>query len=207
MTSNLPEQLDEALVRPGRIDVKIYMGHITPSSAEQIFLRMMKMGMLDKVALSGALSFHADDDDKNNTKTGNAKPQDDAKREKRSQTEIEEELKLLAKQFSEHIPEATFTPAQLQGYLLRHLHSATTAVDKIGAWVAEEKRKMDEEAAEKEKKRKTREKMKKEGPTNIYVAAAGDGERFLGDQYQDWNNCAFHPPRGVVQGFIQDCHG
>ncbi|KAK5655781.1 hypothetical protein OQA88_5319 [Cercophora sp. LCS_1] len=40
MTSNFAEQLDKALVRPGRIDRQIYLGNISQRSSEGMFLRM-----------------------------------------------------------------------------------------------------------------------------------------------------------------------
>lgn len=40
MTTNRPEQLDSALVRPGRIDMKVYLGNISQKSAEEMFIRM-----------------------------------------------------------------------------------------------------------------------------------------------------------------------
>jgi hypothetical protein len=40
MTTNEPEKLDAALVRPGRIDRKVYFGEIGKSVAKSIFLRM-----------------------------------------------------------------------------------------------------------------------------------------------------------------------
>jgi chaperone BCS1 len=42
MTSNNPESLDPALVRPGRIDVQILFGEVTQDVARSVFLRMYR---------------------------------------------------------------------------------------------------------------------------------------------------------------------
>ncbi|KAH9889719.1 P-loop containing nucleoside triphosphate hydrolase protein [Xylariomycetidae sp. FL2044] len=42
MTSNFPDQLDKALLRPGRIDSIIYLGHIDQANAERMFIRLMQ---------------------------------------------------------------------------------------------------------------------------------------------------------------------
>jgi mitochondrial chaperone BCS1 len=39
MTTNHPEMLDPALIRPGRVDVKEYFGHATPHQMKAMFLR------------------------------------------------------------------------------------------------------------------------------------------------------------------------
>ena len=40
MTTNRPEKLDSALVRPGRVDMKVLLGNISKKSAEEMFIRM-----------------------------------------------------------------------------------------------------------------------------------------------------------------------
>jgi mitochondrial chaperone BCS1 len=39
MTTNHPERLDPALIRPGRVDVKEYLGHAAPYQMKEMFLR------------------------------------------------------------------------------------------------------------------------------------------------------------------------
>lgn len=40
MTTNRPDQLDSALIRPGRVDMKVLLGNISQKSAEEMFIRM-----------------------------------------------------------------------------------------------------------------------------------------------------------------------
>ena len=40
MTTNVPEVLDKALIRPGRIDRQVFLGPLSKQNAKQIFLRM-----------------------------------------------------------------------------------------------------------------------------------------------------------------------
>jgi chaperone BCS1 len=56
----------------------------------------------------------------------------------------DEELQKLALEFSKNILDNTFTPAQLQGYLLNHRGSPVTAAAETSVWVEEEKAKMEE---------------------------------------------------------------
>ncbi|GAB1320934.1 Mitochondrial chaperone bcs1 [Madurella fahalii] len=137
MTSNFAEKLDKALVRPGRVDRMIYLGHISPRSSELMFLRMYSPDT------DGAVP---------------ANP---------SQQLPEAELKRLALEFSKHIPSEVFTPAQLQGYLLNHRNSPLEAAANVEGWVKEEVKILEvakekaRKAAELKKKRKRERKLKR----------------------------------------------
>lgn len=113
MTTNKPERLDSALVRPGRVDMKVHLGSISRKSAEQMFLRMFAPDTTRKIHLQDEIY----------RETGHVGISD---------------LHDMALQFSRHIPEGTVTPSQLQGFFQLHLDSAAEAAASIEAWVARE---------------------------------------------------------------------
>ena len=139
MTSNVTEKLDPALIRPGRVDKLIYLGHILQRSAEAMFLRTYKP---DPIPTSGECI--------------NETPKPLA------ETDFsDEELNKWAVRFSACIPTETFTPAQLQGYLLEYRTQPKAALDGIQQWVKLAMVKMDKakkkavEKKSKERKEKT----------------------------------------------------
>jgi mitochondrial chaperone BCS1 len=125
MTSNAAADLDEALVRPGRIDIKIYMGHIDGDAAEEMFLRM----------------YEPDENDEPNSAETCA----------RLEPEL---LHKLAKDFGARLMPGVFTPAQLQGFLLVHRGQPEAALAQFGSWMQAEKLKMESLEAQKQKERK-----------------------------------------------------
>jgi chaperone BCS1 len=137
MTSNFAEKLDKALVRPGRVDRMIYLGHISQRSSELMFLRM----------------YGPDAD--------GAAPAD------RAVQLPQEELQRLALEFGKAIPNDVFTPAQVQGYLLNHRDSPLEAAASVEQWVREEvqaieaAKEKEKKAAEARKKRKKERKLRK----------------------------------------------
>ena len=115
MTSNHPEKLDPALVRPGRVDMKIGFGPAGRDQAAELFERMFD---------------HSAD--------GAGTPRADGEKRGQGITEVEalgkEELKGLARQFAEALPEGEFTPAEIQGFLLTRRKDPGRAVEEVGAW-------------------------------------------------------------------------
>ena len=136
MTSNFADKLDKALVRPGRVDKMLYLGHISPRSSELMFLRM----------------YGPDAD--------GAAPAD------RAVQVPSDELERLALEFSRKIPNEVFTPAQVQGYLLNHRNSPLDAASNADHWVEEEVRTIeaakerDRKAAEAKRKKRKERKLK-----------------------------------------------
>lgn len=164
MTSNNPDALDKALVRPGRIDRKVYFGPINRASAEQIFIRMFTSQRLEsEKAVSVSENGHVSSSEK---------------------VEVEKELEQgdfidLSKRFAESIPEDKFTPAELQGFLLANRLSPTGAVENIGAWVETELAVQEEEREKEEKKKKkaaAKKKTKKALAALEKLGVASDGD-------------------------------
>jgi chaperone BCS1 len=116
MTTNKPERLDSALVRPGRVDMKVMLGNISRRSAAQMFVRMFTPDIESSPLV--------------------AQDEYDVARPTGSSSSLDVvTLQNLALEFSTHIPDDTFTPSQLQGFFQLHLDSATEAVAHVSSWV------------------------------------------------------------------------
>lgn len=144
MTTNRPFQLDDALVRAGRISVRVEFKAASKRQAEEIFLRMY----VDLPSTSPPWDENVDEkglpdqsrpDKKITTATPAAESEDSAR------------LRTLAKKFAELIPEHDFSPADLQDFLLMHKKDAAKAVQSLPEWMEhthEERQKKEDDKEE-----------------------------------------------------------
>ncbi|KAF5674210.1 mitochondrial chaperone bcs1 [Fusarium heterosporum] len=127
MTTNKPESLDEALIRPGRVDVQVGFKNATSVQATELFYRMYEFSGSKPVPMS---------------KTRNAAPKaangsihslvDSRGKETVLSTDA---LKTISQEFGQLIPEGMFSPAEIQGFLLKRKKSPRKALEDAAVWI------------------------------------------------------------------------
>ncbi|RMD42412.1 hypothetical protein DV735_g2746, partial [Chaetothyriales sp. CBS 134920] len=177
ITTNKPYTLDDALVRAGRISVRVAFTNTTKMQARGLFTRMY-------VDAGEPLHTNAnlDLDKRKQSATSDAQVSAGA-------SAIT--LDLLASQFAAALPEQVYSPADLQDYLLGYKKDPVGAVDHLRQWMAdqadERERREAQIQAEHEKTRKRKSARKKEWVESIKSivketnekkeeASTGDGE-------------------------------
>lgn len=157
MTSNLPEVLDKALIRPGRIDRQVYLGPVSKQNAKQIFLRMYTQDP-DEVKKSAVPAQKKVINSDPNLITmspavspiSRGSPQSPrtplspfVMRSPRPfssdgwHDNIMDDLEKMAVAFMNKIPDRVLTPAEVQGFLLSHRDDMLGALTQCDGWVAE----------------------------------------------------------------------
>lgn len=166
-TTNHIDMLDEALRRPGRMDVWINFKHATQWQAEGIFKRFFPCkpkinsgaetpvdSVNDPVSSAAAAAFSSNVSDRVHKRS---------KSLPHARLIDEEELAHLAKKFATQIPEGEVSVAGLQGYLLKNKARPRECVEEVAAWIVEERErreKLKKEKEEKERKEKEEEEKK-----------------------------------------------
>ncbi|KAI5837398.1 BCS1 N terminal-domain-containing protein [Morchella snyderi] len=102
LTTNHPEKLDPALIRPGRVDMKI---HFTLAGKDAVG------GLFERMFEDYSHSY--------------------------SDSTSKQRLKEMTAEFVELIPDLTFSPAEIQGYLLQHKNRPERALERTERWVKE----------------------------------------------------------------------
>lgn len=152
MTTNVPESLDEALIRPGRVDLQVGFTNATHAQVEELFIRMYEADQgrqQHRPAAAGnghvkggghengsAMATTNADANANNSKNGEVVAPETDSALKSGELDISvEELPAVARRFAGKIPDGRFSPAEIQGYLLKRKKHPLKAVDEADKWV------------------------------------------------------------------------
>jgi len=157
MTTNFPEKLDEALIRPGRIDMKVSFTKATRAQICELFTRMYSPDSPAKpfpeAIKTDALQITANglrERSNANLAKGAVKHESLAPRIPMKVDHLPtppesphpnptsklplSELKDIAAEFAARLPDSMFTPAEIQGYLLTRKNEPMRALEEVEAW-------------------------------------------------------------------------
>jgi chaperone BCS1 len=121
MTSNFPEKLDPALIRPGRVDMQVAFTLATKLQIKEIFIKMYA---------SDPKRFNSTNDEEANAASAPTKYKAIATKRVFSR----EELQPLAENFAKYLPEGKFSPAEVQNFLITRKKDPTQALEEIESW-------------------------------------------------------------------------
>lgn len=164
MTTNRPENLDDALIRPGRVDHQVAFNNATQYQIKELFERMYvndlpRTGQQPSSPQSSPdtaqypngkgsipanvrkeLTPPATPTTNGHTAVQTTKEKSDiSSNEKLLNAVVQEvqgeELSSLAKIFAEKVPDGLFSPAELQGFLLKRKKDPRKACEEVENWV------------------------------------------------------------------------
>lgn len=154
MTTNKPEDLDEALIRPGRVDLQVAFTNATQEQARELFERMYEadkhrhQDLLTKVKNEQQHVRTADSDKittNGHTLTSSDKESEEDGTESHNgllpngadelANVTEDDLSQIAAEFGRRIPSKRFSPAEIQGFLLKRKKNPRRALEEVDAWV------------------------------------------------------------------------
>ena len=115
MTTNHITRLDEALIRPGRVDKKVELGLADNKMTADLFCLVFK-------PVEGDVALPEDAQSGENRKVHEVAV---------SQREEAERVERLAKGFAVKVPELKFSPAEIFSFLLEHRKSPEEAIDNV----------------------------------------------------------------------------
>jgi len=164
MTTNHIEKLDEALIRPGRVDMTVKFDLANTTMITTIFRSIFATLEGDIPPSKNGVVIRPPIKFRNSTEEAHAaKLAEEAKKlEEEAALKLkvaeEERVRKLGEEFATIVPTMTFSPAEVQGYLLKHKRAPENAVKEGAAWVEkmklEKRKKAKEEEEEKAKKDK-----------------------------------------------------
>jgi len=157
LTTNHPGKLDAALIRPGRVDMKIEFKLAGEQAIAGLFVRMYedysyRTAQVEEKPLtdaSGILTPPCTPTAPAHAATSPADPaliaekeliiqkRKEAKRVAEERAVKEKRLSELVAKFAQIMPKEVFSPAEIQGYLLQHKNRPERAVECAEKWVSD----------------------------------------------------------------------
>ncbi|KAF7680487.1 hypothetical protein GT037_002138 [Alternaria burnsii] len=133
MTTNTPDKLDDALTRPGRVDLQIGFTLATRDQIRDMYMRMFSTDTAiseitpeTEVAMDNGIPANAVE---THEFLGICLP----KKSVAATLELDK-LGEMAQRFSDALPEKIFSPAEVQGYLLMHKMEPKKAIEEVSKW-------------------------------------------------------------------------
>ena len=162
MTTNHIEKLDEALIRPGRVDMTVKFDLATTEMIKTIFRAIFATleGDIPKSAKQTEIAIRSPKKSADLSKDQLSQIEDDKREAEALEAKrILEDKRIseLATNIADIIPSMTFSPAEIQGYLLKNKREPEAAIRDAEEWVKTtltEKKKKEKEQREKEEKEK-----------------------------------------------------
>ena len=149
MTTNFPEKLDAALTRPGRIDMRIEFTLASKQQIKELFLRMYSVDAEESNKQPTRLSQipgnkiaarrESSKEEEKAPIVGTVTPDSSedttvAISESTEPAGQQDTVEHLATLFAASLPEDTFSPAEIQGFLLMHKKNPGDAVKSVEGW-------------------------------------------------------------------------
>ncbi|KAF7300836.1 hypothetical protein MKEN_01309600 [Mycena kentingensis (nom. inval.)] len=164
-TTNHIDRLDAALMRPGRIDVKVQYEMATNGQAEALFARFFPAKRFPELAGGEMFELEPETNASTTGPTTRSSPPPSYYRDLHAPSDTPDPeldaapaqtpltLARLAAIFASRIPESEFTTAELQGYLQGYKAAPITAARNAPAWVQRERDEREERARLREERR------------------------------------------------------
>jgi chaperone BCS1 len=144
MTTNCLPKMDPALIRPGRVDLQIKFTLATHDQIYDIFNRMYSteahIARSQQMCQSTATDTHVSKTTYNDVHSldptltslniGSFEPKEGVVSSDR--------LDNMAKEFASKVPSGTFSPAEIQGFLLGRMADPVSTLQDVDQWVSEQ---------------------------------------------------------------------
>jgi len=140
MTTNKPKDLDQALIRPGRVDMHI--SFTLPQRSDMIEMFLSMYSGLEKAADRPEAPIVLDAAKEEAKTNGDVLPS--VILEEAAIAVPKEELERLAEKFADELPENKLSLAAIQGFLLRFKQDPQVAVENAKEWSEESLKDMEE---------------------------------------------------------------